>query len=539
MPPTLGKNAPLDVQALIESKLLIQCNSGGGKSWAVRRVLEQTYSSVPHIVIDPEGEFHTLREKHEYALLGQKGGDGPADIKSAAMLARRLLELNVSAIIDIYELGARRQLFVKLFCEALVNAPKELWHPVLIVLDEAHIFVPESGQANSESTNAVIDLMTRARKRGFGIVLATQRIASIHKSAAAECNNKMIGRTALDVDMKRAAKELGFTTGLQERSLRSLLPGTFYTYGPALTPDVKLITVGAVITTHPRAGERTTAPTPPGPKVRKILGQLADLPKEAEAEAKTIGELRLENRLLAKQLAAAPKIVEPKTIERSVIKPADLARLEKVVGKLGAITTSFVASFKQPSAPQTITASQAFAHAPPRRKNGVMDHEPKPVKPTRTPSSDDVLAKGPYKILEALIQYPAGLHARQITVLTGYKPTSILAYTGVLINMGYATRHQRGGYKVTQAGIEAIPDAKPLPTGIELRAYHLAQLPKGEVAILQAAIEAWPEPISKERVGEITGYKPTSILAYTGKLAARELIIIERSSIRASEDLFD
>lgn len=555
MPPTLGKNTPLNVQAIIESKLLIQANSGGGKSWAVRRVLEQTYSSVPQIVIDPEGEFHTLREKYEYALLGQKGGDGPADVKSAGMLARRLLELNVSAIVDIYELGVRRQQFVKLFCEALVNAPKELWHPVLIVLDEAHVFCPESGSANAESLNAVIDLMTRGRKRGFGVVLATQRIASLHKSAAAECNTKMIGRTALDVDIKRAAKDLGFTTSLQERSLKTLLPGTFYAYGPALSPEVRLITVGAVTTTHPRAGERAAAPTPPGPKVRKILGQLADLPKEAEAETRSLIELRIQVRELTKDLADARKTIpkaETKTIERSVIKPADLERLIKLGDKLDALIPPFIAQiktarrfeappidYKANEAAERALAKHAAARPKsklaealdrglPRRGNGVMGHAP-----------TEPLPKGPVKILEALIQYPNGLKGTQIVVLTGYKATSVLAYTGVLINAGYADRTDRGTYRVTPTGIALLPDVPQPPTGSELQAWHLSRIPKGEAAILEAAIAAYPSAILKARIEEVTGYKPTSILAYTGKLAARELLVVERGSYRASEALFD
>ena len=45
-----------------------------------RRLLEQTYARVPQIVIDVEGEFHTLREKFDYVLAGQKGGDCPADV---------------------------------------------------------------------------------------------------------------------------------------------------------------------------------------------------------------------------------------------------------------------------------------------------------------------------------------------------------------------------------------------------------------------------------------------------------------------------
>jgi DNA helicase HerA-like ATPase len=142
-------------------------------------------------VIDLEGEFSTLREKFDYILIG-KNGDTPAEPRSAGLLARRLLELNVSAIINLYELPQQdRKRFVKLFLEALINAPKHLWHPVLVVIDESHVFAPEKGQ--SEAMGAVIDLATRGRKRGYCAVLATQRLSKLHKDTAAECNNKLIG----------------------------------------------------------------------------------------------------------------------------------------------------------------------------------------------------------------------------------------------------------------------------------------------------------------------------------------------------------
>lgn len=547
MKPTLGKDAPINVQAIVESKLLIQANSGGGKSWAVRRVLEQTYSSVPQIVIDPEGEFHTLREKHEYALLGQKGGDGPADLKSAAMLARRILELNVSAIVDIYELGTRRQAFVKLFCEALINAPRDLWHPVLIVLDEANVFCPESGQANAESTNAVIDLMTRGRKRGFGVVLATQRIASLHKSAAAECNSKMIGRTALDVDMKRAAKELGFTTKEQEMSLRTLKPGTFFVYGPALASSVRLITVGPVITTHPRAGERATAPTPPGPKVRKILGQLADLPKEAEAEAKTIAEMRLEVHGLKKQLAAAPKTaVETKTIERSVIKPADLDRLVKLGDKLWSTVKPLcdgLALVTQRAIPEKMLVPPPRPPSPPRpssiprRGDGVMGNERRARFEQRAIERSSI-AKGPSKFLEALIQYPDGLDDSALAIMTGYKATSRREYIRQLIERGYAER-SHDNFRATAAGITAMPNAQPLPTGSALRAWHATRIGKGLNEILSVAIECFPNLVDDMTIHDRTGYKATSIREYKRQLTARRLVTLEHGSIRASDKLFD
>ena len=107
-------------------------------------MLEQTHGRVQHLVIDPEGEYHTLREKFDYVLAAPQGGDTVAHPRTAKLLAERLLQLGVSAILDIYELeqDARKE-FVKGFISAVVNAPRALWHPALIVLDEAHVYAPE------------------------------------------------------------------------------------------------------------------------------------------------------------------------------------------------------------------------------------------------------------------------------------------------------------------------------------------------------------------------------------------------------------
>ena len=85
----LNEKITIDLPKLIESKLLVQANSGGGKSWALRRILEQSYGKVQHIILDSEGEFGTLREKYDY-VLAAKGGDIPAEPRSAALLARSM-----------------------------------------------------------------------------------------------------------------------------------------------------------------------------------------------------------------------------------------------------------------------------------------------------------------------------------------------------------------------------------------------------------------------------------------------------------------
>ena len=89
---SLNKDISLDLDRLLETKLLVQANSGGGKSWLIRRIVEKAYGKVQIIILDPEGEFSTLREKFDFVLAG-KEGETPAEPKSASMLAGCLMFL--------------------------------------------------------------------------------------------------------------------------------------------------------------------------------------------------------------------------------------------------------------------------------------------------------------------------------------------------------------------------------------------------------------------------------------------------------------
>ena len=301
---------PLDVRRLIESRLLVQANSGGGKSWLLRRILEQTHGAVQHLVIDPEGEFATLREQHGYVVAAAgSGGDCPVEPRSAHLLARKLMELRVSAILDIYELKQHERItFVERFLTALVNLPKKLWRPVLVVVDEAHVFCPEKGKATSGA--AVVDLATRGRKRGMCAVLATQRLSKLRKDAAAELNNVLIGRTGLDVDMARAGDALGLPSRADRLELRDLDPGEFFAFGPAIADGkgIHRLKVGQVQTSHPTTGSRlATEPPPPTDEIKAVLSELASLPEAAAQEARDIESLRRDNASLKRRVRQLEK----------------------------------------------------------------------------------------------------------------------------------------------------------------------------------------------------------------------------------------
>jgi hypothetical protein len=572
--PVLGDTADgalaADLSSLIDTRLLVQANSGGGKSWCLRRLLEQTHGAVQHLVLDPEGEFASLRERYDYVLAARHGGDTAADPRSAKLLAERLLELGVSAIVDLYELKAHDRIrFVRFFLEALVDAPKTLWHPALVVVDEAHVYCPQQGEA--ESAGPVVDLATRGRKRGFCAVLATQRLSKLHKDAAAECNNKLIGRSALDVDMRRAADELGFTGREEQHRLRELREGQFFAFGPAISRTVTLVKIGPVQTTHPKAGARLafTAP-PPTAKVKALLPKLADLPAEAEARQKTVAELQADVARLRRELgqaqraAPAPKerrveveVVKPKTvtaIERAIDR-ADAAiaravnlevRLREAMqgaeargAELTTVRDALVGELRALRVGRPV-APTSGSHPPP------LSSRPAPaVKNSLTLSQrradSSALPAGEHRVLTAIAQHgDAGVTREQLSVLTGYKRSSRDTYLQRLTAAGLAAVSRTGQILATDAGEAALgPDFERLPTGDALRAHWLKTLPEGERKVLEVLVQAYPKPVDREAIDEATGYRRSSRDTYLQRLAARKLVIVEgRGAVRAAEELF-
>jgi len=354
-----GRNVEIDIDTLLLTRLLIQANSGGGKSYLIRLLCEKLFGPVPIFIADPEGEFATLREKFGFFLVG-KGGDVPADPRTAALLAHKLLELRASAVFDLYDLKpADRHRWMRLFVEALMSAPKNLWGPLVFFIDECQLFCPEDGKKGtmSEAAPAIQDLVERGRKRGFCPIPATQRLARLSKHITGQMLNRLVGMTFEDVDVDRAIDLLSVSSADKNefrKGLRLLEPGSFWGFGRAISKERILIKIGKAQTTHPEPGssKHAAAPPPAPSKIKALLPRLADLPKEAEEEAKTQVELKAKVRQLTVELAQAKrgqpstlevrKVGSPaaaptiKRVEVPVIKAADIRMLEKIAEKTGA-----------------------------------------------------------------------------------------------------------------------------------------------------------------------------------------------------------
>ena len=250
-----GKPVPLDIEELLATRLLVQGNSGSGKSHLLRRLLEQSAPWVQQCVIDPEGDFVTLADKFGHVVV-----DGERSEAELLGIASRIRQHRVSCVLSLEGLDIEQQMRTAgIFLNALFDADREYWYPILVVVDEAQLFAPSvSGDVSEEarklSLGAMTNLMCRGRKRGLAGVIATQRLAKLAKNVAAEASNFLMGRTFLDIDMARAADLLGMDRRTAEM-FRDLKRGSFVALGPALSRRPLPVTIGTVETSA-----RSTSP---------------------------------------------------------------------------------------------------------------------------------------------------------------------------------------------------------------------------------------------------------------------------------------
>ena len=268
-----GKDVLVDVEELLATRLLVQGNSGSGKSHLLRRLLEESAPMVQQVVIDPEGDFVTLADAYGHVVIDA----GDYNEREIVKMAMRIREHRASVVLSLESLELEAQMkCAATFLSTLFDAPRDHWYPALVVVDEAQMFAPVSAgdvsdEARRLSLAAMTNLMCRGRKRGLAGVIATQRLAKLAKNVAAEASNFLMGRTFLDIDMARAADLLGMERR-QAEQIRDLERGRFLGLGPAIARRPVNVKIGAVQTgTRGGAHKLIAPPTTSGEDLQELL----------------------------------------------------------------------------------------------------------------------------------------------------------------------------------------------------------------------------------------------------------------------------
>jgi hypothetical protein len=260
-----GAPALVDLEELLATRLLVQGNSGSGKSHLLRRLLEQSAPHVQQAIVDPEGDFVTLADRFGHVVV-----DAERSGSDLQRIAARMRQHRVSVVLNLEGLDAEQQMHAAAaFLGGMFDSERDHWYPMLVVVDEAQLFAPAaagevSDEARKASLGAMTNLMCRGRKRGLAGVIATQRLAKLAKNVAAEASNFLMGRTFLDIDMARAADLLGMDRR-QAESFRDLARGHFVALGPALSKRPVPVTIGRV-ETQARSSSPRLMPLPEQPQ---------------------------------------------------------------------------------------------------------------------------------------------------------------------------------------------------------------------------------------------------------------------------------
>lgn len=488
------KNGELELNLadLVAKCALVQGVRGSGKSYLVRVIVEQTIPEVQTIILDPEGEFVSLREKLAILIAGPNG-DVPCEVRSAKLFARRVAELGLSAVLDMSELSIDEQKqYVETFLTAIHNLPKSLWRPRLIVLDEAHVYCPESGKGKSVAREAVTRLMSQGRKRGCGAILVTQRLSKLNKDAAGEAANLFICETS-PIDVVSAQKLLGITAQ-QGAELTTLERGTCFAAGKGLNRrGVTRVHVRKAQTTHPEPGTRyKMTPLPPPAVVKKALAELKDLPPSKEQEEaatlaaaqKKIMDLQAELRRSVRPpgIVKATHGVSEEQVERMVQAAVEKERVahRKAIKEIGKKFQGFCDAVDKLSTTIT-TQSKAVESAASRVADSLREpttavaepiriHVPSapvrfPQEPKSTRSHSNGSSDGGIRRIAIALATESPLSRTDLAILSRLVPSSgtFATYLGRLRQQGLLVG-QGGQFAITPEGLSWLGPFEPCPS---------------------------------------------------------------------------
>jgi transcriptional regulator with XRE-family HTH domain len=247
----------VDANLLATGRTCVIGASGSGKSYTVGVICEElSRSGVPFVLIDTEGEYEGLKEKHEVVRVGEsERADlawGGLDLEDLAKQAPDIAPL----ILDMSETDDPKGK-VSLFLTALYREVSERRTPYLVIVEEADRFVPQSGYR----LPIFGELARRGRKRGLGLMVCTQRPSLVDKNILSQCGNQLIGKLVIRNDLQAVSQF--FPGNALPKQLTSLSPGVFYALG-GLSPEPVRLRVRHRETRHgggtPVISRRTVKP---------------------------------------------------------------------------------------------------------------------------------------------------------------------------------------------------------------------------------------------------------------------------------------
>ncbi|MGC8648703.1 MAG: ATP-binding protein [Candidatus Micrarchaeia archaeon] len=221
----LADNINIDAQKIMTGRGCIIGQSGSGKSFLAGVIAEELCKlNMPFCVIDTEGEYSSLKSKFNVLIVGGQYKDIDLKIDYLKLFNLSIAD-GIPIIIDLSE-TTNKQEIVYSALSSLYNVEDKLKKPYLILIEEGDKFAP---QALSKKPNIIDEISVRGRKRGIGLLVATQRPANISKNVLSQCSYGFIGKLTIENDI--SAIKILFNDKGALRRITQLDAGEFLSFG--------------------------------------------------------------------------------------------------------------------------------------------------------------------------------------------------------------------------------------------------------------------------------------------------------------------
>ena len=545
---------------------------GGGKTYGAMLLAEQMLDLQAQIVVlDIVGNWFGLRlaadgkgKGKDIYILGGSHGDVPLVPHAGAQIAKLLVEKGVSCILDISEFrkGDRKK-FACDFAEEFFHLKKTQTSPCHLFVEEAQKLVPQIVRPDeAQMLGAYEDIIRLGRNYGIGCTLISQRPQSINKEALSQTECLVV--LQVNGRHERKALEEWVEEAGADRKLVGELPGLAvgeaYIWSPSWLRVFERVKLGHKVTFDSTA-------TPKLGQTRKAPGKLSTMDLSAlsasmqqiivEAEENDPKALRLRIRQLEAELKRGPatkveprEVVKERRVEVPILKPADLQRIQKSLDR--AEKTAEHLAYVGKKIDGTIEVlRKALAWTPQASPSPAPSLKPPPL---RHPPLDEFirnmvrdqdsgsLRRGELRMLSVLAQgYPVKRTRAQLGTLAGFTPSggTYATYFGNLKRLGYITEDYIGSVEITAKGIEAVgglDHLEPETPEAALERWRKA-LRSGEVKMLDALLTVYPDTISREELGERTGFTASggTFATYLGNLRRNGLIETQGNTVIVTE----
>jgi hypothetical protein len=518
------------------------------------------------IIIDPLNVWWGLKSSasgdeagYPILVMGGPQGDIPLTVEDAEVMATFLAENRTSAILSLRHLRKGEQTrFVATFAEIFYQKKGEpgLGTPVLVVIDEASTFVPQSFQGDSaRCVGAIEDLVRKGRASGLGVMLIDQRAASVNKDVLTQLELLVAHRHTSPQD--QAALKLwvkAHDTGGQEKnflnSLASLELGTAWFWSPGWLNIFELVKVRHRRTfdssATPKLGQTIAAPTA---LASLDLDALKEKLNQSVSEAKANDPAVLKKRIdeLQAELATRPTL-SPELIEQFEAAAHDMVAIGKDVFTVGRSLLVQLEGFKPANArgideetlrlPSTVDIQLAPKSSDPSPAKP-RSAEPTPTPPKssqKTQKIDLNLPDGQQRILDALLIYKNlgldGVHKDNLAVGARQSPKSsqYSAHLKALKEANLIFSPVAKMWQLTVRGAAAARETSTIKTLADLHREWLSKFDSLQRDALQCLINHYPESIHRDELADEIGQSRNSSLLGANLSGLKEWGLVEYPS---------